>query len=761
MRYVGGHILFSATDLMRFMGCAHATTLDLACLRGEGPEPREDSEDAVLLQKQGDAHEVAHLARLGAAGRGIVEIARGYLAQNAAATRAALAAGPEVLFQGAFLSGNWGGWSDFLERVERSSDLGAFSYEVADTKLKRHPHPKHVLQLVLYSDLLTEIQGVAPEFAHVELGDGTRATLRLADYSAYARMARARLEGFVANPTPTRPIPCADCGLCRWADHCESVWQTADSLFNVANISRGQVKKLEAVGIATMEALANLGQGGLHPDLTVEDVEGPPPETPEQRPAPQRALQDANALHPDFDFDPNFSELPIDNKYLQSVPPATIQQTGDQSVLVPFGEPEEHTHDLDSAHADEDNDSTFEPASDPLDLAISLDDLAVEEDDAPLEADWDDYSIEDLNNVTVQEIEPLDIFDFDFSDLEAEFEAERMFPETPSARDQRLDGVAADLVLGLGAFPSSERRALHRRFRAILEDFPHHSSHLALHRLLAAGASLEEIEEAANLWRLWLDQPWLWGQKRRALRAWEVWRNPGQRLAFGWPTALRLVRVFGIVEAEQALGEDWLQTWIDLQRHQASNLAEEMAFFTYSEFLRQVSRPFLLSFSEGVHDEPTEREGRMEIRDGHGLPIWRLEPKLPQRVGELSLDPARIRNHRNFDEAAHESKSGLGGLQAANEIENVAAGYRRAYLFPEQDCGLTRNATVKLSAETGHGNAEIVALDTPRLCIIVEVPHNFKRLLANRIALALRAPAAKPANAKPETRRAKAKEGKE
>ncbi len=63
MRDVGGHILFSASDLMRFMGCSHATTLDLERLWGEGPEPREDSEDAALLQKQGDAHEAAHLAR--------------------------------------------------------------------------------------------------------------------------------------------------------------------------------------------------------------------------------------------------------------------------------------------------------------------------------------------------------------------------------------------------------------------------------------------------------------------------------------------------------------------------------------------------------------------------------------------------------------------------------------------------------------------------------------------------------------------------
>ena len=234
MRNLNGSILLSATDLMRFMGCAHATTLDLMRLRGEGPEPRADSEDAALLQKRGDAHEVAHLNRLKSSGRSVVEIERGDLATDAATTREMLRQGAQVVFQGAFLSGNWGGWADFLERVERPSVPGAFSYEVADTKLKRRPHPKHVLQLVLYSDLLAEVQGLAPERAHLDLGDGTRATLRLADYAAYARMARARLEGFVAEPPDTRPIPCADCALCRWADHCQSVWDAQDSLFNIA-----------------------------------------------------------------------------------------------------------------------------------------------------------------------------------------------------------------------------------------------------------------------------------------------------------------------------------------------------------------------------------------------------------------------------------------------------------------------------------------------------------------------------------------------
>src|SRR3546814_6645135 len=45
VRTIGNTILFSATDLMRFVGCAHATALDLAYMRGEPLTPREDTED--------------------------------------------------------------------------------------------------------------------------------------------------------------------------------------------------------------------------------------------------------------------------------------------------------------------------------------------------------------------------------------------------------------------------------------------------------------------------------------------------------------------------------------------------------------------------------------------------------------------------------------------------------------------------------------------------------------------------------------------
>ena len=56
-------------------------------------------------------------------------------------SRSKAIARPPNSFQGAFFAPPWGGWSDFLIRVEKPSALGAFSYEVVDTKLKRKPDP--------------------------------------------------------------------------------------------------------------------------------------------------------------------------------------------------------------------------------------------------------------------------------------------------------------------------------------------------------------------------------------------------------------------------------------------------------------------------------------------------------------------------------------------------------------------------------------------------------------------------------------------
>lgn len=257
---IDGALRLSASDLMRFKGCAHASALDLRMLEQGDLKPDEDSAETELLQRQGDEHELAFLEQLKAEGRSIVEIPKDNLTLEASVelTRQALAAGPDVVFQGAFLGGAWGGYSDFLERVDAPSDLGAFSYEVVDTKLKRSPDPKHILQLSLYSDLLAEIQGLTPAQAHLQLGDGQRFSANLSEVSAYARLSRRKLEAFLAERPATRPEPVAACGLCRWQSTCRAEWEGIDSLALVAGISRGQRAKLEAAGVFTMGGLAEI-----------------------------------------------------------------------------------------------------------------------------------------------------------------------------------------------------------------------------------------------------------------------------------------------------------------------------------------------------------------------------------------------------------------------------------------------------------------------------------------------------------------------
>lgn len=258
MRKIDGAMRLSASDLMRFKGCRHATALDLRLIEIGDLAPSEDGAEAELLQRQGDEHELAFLDHLKADGRSVVEIPKDgvSLEESVRLTFEAMLDGPDVIFQGALLDGAWGGYSDFLERVERPSELGAWSYEVVDTKLKRKPDPKHVLQLCLYSDLLAKVQGVSPEAAHLQLGDGSRFTVRLSDVSSYARHARRMLEAFLLERPETRPEPVSACALCRWSNRCKERWEAEDSLALVAGISRSQRQKLEATGIDTMASLA-------------------------------------------------------------------------------------------------------------------------------------------------------------------------------------------------------------------------------------------------------------------------------------------------------------------------------------------------------------------------------------------------------------------------------------------------------------------------------------------------------------------------
>ena len=259
MQRLHDELLFSPSDLSGFLACEHLTQLELAVALQEGRRPSYENAYAELLRRKGEEHEQAFLAAIRAAGHSVVTVQRDGLRDfegGARRTLEAVGKGVDYVYQAVFSSGGWRGVADFLERVERPSRLGAWSYQVLDTKLARHPRPEHALQLSFYSQALEEAQGLAPEVAYIVLGTRERVPVRLVDVTAYYRRVRQRFGSAVAARSPTGPYPCHHCSFCDFRALCDDRLEQEDHVVRVAGIHRDQVKRLFAGGIDTLTGLA-------------------------------------------------------------------------------------------------------------------------------------------------------------------------------------------------------------------------------------------------------------------------------------------------------------------------------------------------------------------------------------------------------------------------------------------------------------------------------------------------------------------------
>ncbi len=261
MQHIDGQLLLSPTDLTKHLACAHVTTLDLQALAGRRDLGATAPDDALqLVFRKGIEHESAYLQRLRASGRRVVEIPTRFdlegRRQSEAETLAAMREGVDVVYQATFFDGRWGGQADFLLRTSQPSDLGPWSYDIADTKLARRLKVPALLQMATYAERLTVLQGVPPQLLTVVTGDGVERPWRLEDVASYARRARARLLEAVEGAPTTEAAPVGHCSQCRWSAHCTSLWERADDLSLVAGMRSGHRQALIAAGLPTVEALA-------------------------------------------------------------------------------------------------------------------------------------------------------------------------------------------------------------------------------------------------------------------------------------------------------------------------------------------------------------------------------------------------------------------------------------------------------------------------------------------------------------------------
>lgn len=277
MQRHGDQLLYAPSDLGNFVACEHLTQLELSAASGESARPNVSNAYLDLIKSKGEEHEKSFLEALRAGGHEIAEVGLSDnrdFADAAERTAAAMRAGAKYIYQAVFLSDGWHGIADFLERTDRPSALGEWSYQVLDTKLARQPRPEHALQLCFYSHALERIQGIAPEMAYVVLGTRERFPVRLANVSAYFRRLQNRFREAIAGRSKTAPYPCEHCQMCAFHSICDEHWEREDHLVRVAGIRRDQVNRLTNVGLTTLTALAQAQPDTRVPKIPAATFEG-------------------------------------------------------------------------------------------------------------------------------------------------------------------------------------------------------------------------------------------------------------------------------------------------------------------------------------------------------------------------------------------------------------------------------------------------------------------------------------------------------
>jgi len=254
---VGDGWLLSATQLSTHLACAHYTQLERKRRAGElavefVPDPR-----LAAMGERGAEHERVYIERLRQARSNIVDLRE---RQDPRATLAAMREGAQAIVQAPLANDHFSGIADVLLRVDAPSKLGAWSYEPVDTKLARETRAGTILQLCTYCEMLASIQGAEPARFHV-VTPLNEESYRTADFAAYFRLIRARLQGAVMqNPPPeTYPDPVAHCDVCKYWKHCADHRRRDDHPSLIADMRTAHTREFQHQGIGTLTAIAQCG----------------------------------------------------------------------------------------------------------------------------------------------------------------------------------------------------------------------------------------------------------------------------------------------------------------------------------------------------------------------------------------------------------------------------------------------------------------------------------------------------------------------
>ncbi|MBV6640911.1 MAG: TM0106 family RecB-like putative nuclease [Cyclobacteriaceae bacterium] len=257
MKFLDSEFQLSASDLVNFLGCKHLTELDRAEKLVEIDPPDFYDPAQAILKEKGRNHEEAYEQFLKDQKKSTFKLTE----HSNEATLKAMKEGYDYILQAGLYDGKWNGRADFLRKVNGPSNLGNYHYEIEDTKLAIETKAGSVIQLCLYSEILTKLQGRAPENMWVVKPgeDFPSDKFRYPEFQSYYQLIKRQFEQRINNrPERTYPYPVSKCSTCRWWKECDKKWHEDDHLCLIAGIQSMHLKELEKQGIGSLTSYAEL-----------------------------------------------------------------------------------------------------------------------------------------------------------------------------------------------------------------------------------------------------------------------------------------------------------------------------------------------------------------------------------------------------------------------------------------------------------------------------------------------------------------------
>ena len=260
MQYINNKFQYSPTDLTLFMQSPFASWMNRFALQFPKETPERDIADDLLglLQNKGRQHEKMQEELFKSQGLSVLKINAETIELKKQYTLDAMKKGIDVIAQAYLEYEPFFGFADFLIKVPGQSIFGNYHYEVWDTKLSRKAKPEFIVQLCCYTEMLEVLQGKRPNQFVIVLGNGEQEKYCVDDYLYYYLSLKKAF--FVSQDHFGRdnmPDPADSKNWGCWSDYAKKLLVEKDNLFQIANITRGQIKKLNKAGIQTMQQLTD------------------------------------------------------------------------------------------------------------------------------------------------------------------------------------------------------------------------------------------------------------------------------------------------------------------------------------------------------------------------------------------------------------------------------------------------------------------------------------------------------------------------